>query len=193
MLPLPLFAADPLATPVVATAPAPAPVDMNVSNVDMRVWEPQNQHHPLELHGGPLYWRRVGSSSAQTQQGWEGGFGSGTLVRVRPFVLMATTSLLLRGFDSASYAVSFVQDLSAGLSIGPLEPDIRAGLSMLTVDAFHGNWSAELFSPRIAAGGWLRFGRLGLGAHVFGEYLWRWLGDGNVLDRGLVFSLSLER
>ena len=191
-MPLPLLASD-VAVTAPQPAPAPAPIDMSVSNVDMRAWEPQHQHHTLELHGAPLFWRRVGSADPQTLQGWEGGFGAGTLVRVRPFVLQATTGLTLRAYDSASYAVSFLQELSAGLALGPLEPGLRAGLSMVTVDAFHGNWSAELFSPRIAAGTWLRLGRIGLGVHAFGEYLWRWFGNGSVIDHGVVFTLALER
>jgi len=194
MLPaLPVLADD---AAVLASAPAPprpVPIDQDVSHVDWRIWEPEHQHGTLELHGGPLFWRRVGSERAQSDHGWVGSVGGSTLVRVRPFVMFQTNSLMLRVFDSASYAVSFVQELSAGLVLGPLEPDVRAGFAVVTLDAFHGNWSAELFSPRVAAGAWLRVGRLGIGVHAFGEYLWRWFGDGSVLERGVLFSLSIER
>jgi hypothetical protein len=189
-LPPPVLAADVAAPP--APLP-PVPVDTDISHVTWSTWEPQHEHHPLELHAGPIFWRKRGDRGDDPTQGFEGGVGSSTLVRVRPFVLFSTTELTLRAFDPSSYALSYMQSLSAGLVLGPFEPDLRATLSMATVDVLRGNWSAELFSPRIAAGAWLRIGRLGIGAHVFGEYLWRWLGNGDVLSHGVVFTLTLDR
>jgi hypothetical protein len=189
-LPPPVLAADAAAQggPVAAS-----PIDTDIAHVTWSIWEEEHQHHPLELNAGPIFWRKRGDSAAGMTQGFEGSVGSSTLVRIRPFVLLATTELTLRALDPASYALSYMQSLSAGLVLGPFEPDLRATLSMVTVDVLRGNWSAELFSPRIAAGAWLHLGRLGVGAHVFGEYLWRWLGNGDVIDRGVVFELSFDR
>jgi hypothetical protein len=190
-LPPPVVAAEAPAQP---TAPVPpGPIDTDLAHVTWSLWEVEHQHHPLELGAGPIFWRKRGDRSTSPTQGFEGSVGSSTLVRIRPFVLLATSELTLRGFDPSSYALSFMQSLSAGLTLGLLEPDARATLSMVTVDVFRGNWSAELFSPRIAAGAWLHIGRLGLGAHAFGEYLWRWLGNGDVIAHGVVFELSIDR
>jgi hypothetical protein len=112
-------------------------------------------------------------------------------VRPRPFVIAWGSGFTLRGLDSASFALSYVQYVSVGLSLGPVEPDVQAAFSIATIDVFHGNWSAELFSPRVSAGVWLRLGTLRVGARAFSEYLWRWLGDGDVFVRGALVSLQI--
>jgi hypothetical protein len=195
MLSLPVLAAD-----VAAQAPGPAttaptpppPLDTDLAHVTWSSWESDRQHHPLQLEAGPLWWRKRGTPGDATE-GFEGSVGAGSLVRVYPFALAATTQVLLRGLDSSSYALSYVQTISAALVLGPLEPDLRASLSLATVDVIHGNWSAELLAPRIGAGAWLRFGPVSLGAHAYGEYLWRWLGNGDVISHGVVFTLALGR
>jgi hypothetical protein len=192
--PPPVLAADPAAQGGSAAAGrVDGPMDTDLAHVTWSIWEDQHEHHPLELNAGPIFWRKRGDRATSLTQGFEGSVGTSTLVRVRPFVMFATTELTLRALDSSSYALSYMQSLSAGLVLGPVEPDLRASLSMVTVDVLRGNWSAELLSPRVAAGVWLHIGRLGLGAHAFGEYLWRWLGNGDVIDRGFVFELSFER
>jgi hypothetical protein len=192
-LPPPVLAADVAAQDGSAPAPTPKPVDTDIGHLTWSIWEEDHQHHPLEINAGPIFWRKRGDRYLDPTQGFEGSAGSSTLVRIRPFVLSSTIELTLRALDPSSYALSYMQSLAAGLVLGPFEPDVRATLSMLTVDVLRGNWSAELFAPRIAAGAWLRIGRLGIGAHAFGEYLWRWLGNGDVIDHGVVFELSFER
>jgi hypothetical protein len=169
----------------------PAPKDEDLAHLDMALWRPESQHYAFELGAGPLLWRRVGSADAAERHGFEGGVGTQTAVRPRPFVIAWGSGLTLRVLDSASFALSYLQYVSVGLSIGPVEPDVRAAFSIATIDVFHGNWSAELLSPRVSAGAWLRLGKLRLGAHAFSEYLWRWLGDGNVFVRGAVLSLQI--
>jgi hypothetical protein len=168
----------------------PAPTDEDLAHLDMVLWRPERQHHALELSAGPLSWRRVGSADATDHHGLEVGVGTLTTVRPRPFVIAWGSGLTLRGLDWASFALSYVQFVSVALTLGPIEPDVRAAFSIATLDVFHGNWSAELFSPRASAGAWLRLGRLRVGAHAFSEYLWRWLGDGDVFVRGALVSLE---
>jgi hypothetical protein len=184
---------------IVATLPAgaqeavPAPIDQSLDNFDWSVWRLERQHHALELDLGPIYWRRVGSTSRSLISGFEAGAGSATMVRIKPLVLSSLSEIVFREFDSESYALSYMQHVSAGLALGPFEPEVSVALSLVTVDAFHGNWSGELFVPRTAAGAWMHLGALRLGAHAFGEYLWRWLGNGDVVLRGIAFSLELGR
>jgi hypothetical protein len=97
----------------------------------------------------------------------------------------------LRILDSKSYALSIVQTVRVGLELGPVEPEVGGGFSTFTVDAFHGDFSFEMLSPRASAAVWLHFGGLRLGVEAYGEYLWRWLGDSNYLLRGLEFEVSL--
>jgi hypothetical protein len=170
---------------------APAPLDEDLAHLDMALWRPEHQHYAFELSAGPLLWRRVGSADATGHHGFEGGVGTVTAVRPRPFVISWGSSLTLRALDSKSFALSYAQYVSVALSLGPIEPDVRAGLSIATIDVFHGNWSAELFSPRVSAGMWLRLGKLRVGAHAFSEYLWRWLGDGDVFVRGALLTLQI--
>jgi hypothetical protein len=181
------------ADPTVATriVRPSAPIDEDVTHLDMALWRPESQHYAFELGAGPLLWRRVGSADAAERHGFEGGVGTQTAVRPRPFVIAWGSGLTLRVLDSASFALSYVQYVSVGLSIGPVEPDVRAAFSIATIDVFHGNWSAELLSPRVSAGAWLRLGKLRVGAHAFSEYLWRWLGDGDVFVRGALLSLQI--
>jgi hypothetical protein len=175
------------------SAPAarpPTPVDEDLGHLDTALWRPENQHYAFEASAGPLAWRRVGSAETRDRGGFEGGVGTLTAVRPRPFVIAWGSGLTLRELDAKSFALSYVQYVSLGLSLGPIEPEVRAAFSIATVDVFHGNWSAELFSPRVSTGVWLRLGKLRVGAHAFSEYLWRWLGDGDVFVRGALVSLQ---
>jgi hypothetical protein len=169
----------------------PAPHDEDLAHLDMNLWRAEHRHYAFELSAGPLLWRRVGSVDATSHHGFEGSVGTLTAVRPRPFVIAWGSGLTLRGLDSASFALSYVQWVSVALSLGPIEPDVRAGFSIATVDVFHGNWSAELLSPRVSGGTWLRLGKLRVGAHAFSEYLWRWLGNGDVFVRGALVSLQI--
>ena len=36
-----------------------------------------------------------------------------------------------------------------GVRLGPFEPESRVGFSLITLDAFHSQWSFEMFSPRV--------------------------------------------
>lgn len=158
---------------------------------DMGAWTPERQQTTWELHYAPVWYRPVGSGDPRWPMGFEVGFGARTTTRVLPFLVSWSSEPALRVLDSKSFALSVMQRVFAGLALGPIEPELGAGLSTLTVDVFHGNFSAELFSPRAEAGLWVHLGKVRVGAHAYGEYLWRWLGNRDYLLRGVAFELSL--
>lgn len=90
--------------------------------------------------------------------------------------------------DSLSLTLSRYQ-WQAGPRLGPLEPAVRVGFSLLHVDYGDDGWSFGMFSPRVGAGVWLSLGALKLGVSVFSEYGWRWFGDQSAFVRGLTFEL----
>jgi hypothetical protein len=159
---------------------------------DMGAWTPERQQTSLELHYAPVWYRGRGSANPNWPMGFEVGFGARATTRVLPFLLSWSTQPVFRALDSKSFAFSFLQQVFAGVALGPLEPEVGGGLSMVTVDVFHANFSAEMFSPRVEAGLWFHFRALRVGAHAYSEYLWRWLGDRDYLLRGVAIELALE-
>lgn len=179
---------------VAAPAPAPpppAPPD-RAWHWELKAWSPERQHTSYELEYAPVWYRPVGSSEPSTARGSELAVGVRTVTRTLPFLLSLSMRPTLRILDSQSYALSVVQAVSVGLALGPLEPDVGGGLSTITVDVIRGHWSAELFSPRATAGLWLHFGSFRVGAHAYGEVLWRWFGNDSYLLRGVAFELGAE-
>jgi hypothetical protein len=125
-------------------------------------------------------------------EGFELGAGARVTTVALPFLLSVSIEPFLRVLDSKSYAASILQRVDVGLKLGPVVPEVGGGVSTITVDVVHGNWSAELLSPRAEAGLWLHLGALHIGAHAYGEYLWRWWGNTSFLIRGLDFVLGLD-
>ncbi len=98
----------------------------------------------------------------------------------------------IRVVDWKSYAWSiWVQELATGLKLGPFEPEVRIGASLLTVDVFHADWSFEMLSPRVAAGAAVRLGKIRVDIKAHSEYLWRWFGP-DYLIHGITLGLGLE-
>jgi hypothetical protein len=158
----------------------------------MDAWTPERQQTRYEFQYAPVWYRPTGSADPRWPMGSEFGFGVRTTTRVLPFLVSWSSEPVLRVLDSKSFAFSIVQRVFAGVAIGPIEPEVGGGLSMFTVDVFHANFSAELFSPRAEAGFWVHVSKLRLGAHAYAEYLWRWFGDRNYLMRGVAFEVSIE-
>ena len=151
-------------------------------------WE--HTYQGVELEGAPMTWRRAGASG--TAPGWELSIGSVTESRLDSVFLGGIVRAQFRYFDSQSFAASPLQSMfTTGIRLGPFEPESRVGLSLLTVDVFHGAYSFEMFSPRVEAGFGLRIGRFRASAHVFSEMLWRWWGD-NYFEQGIAFELRFE-
>jgi hypothetical protein len=155
-------------------------------------WSTDRQRTSYEVAYAPVWFRPIGSADPGWARGSEIALGARTVTRAAPFLFSLSTRPALRILDGQSYALSFVQTVSVGLGLGPLEPDVGGGFSTITVDSIHGQWSAELLSPRAAAGAWIHFGSFRLGAHVYGEYLWRWFGNDSYLLRGVSIELGLE-
>jgi hypothetical protein len=99
---------------------------------------------------------------------------------------------MLRAIDSTSFAFSFTHNtFTSGMLFGPIDIHLRVGTSLLTVDSFHADWSAELFSPHAGAGIGLRVGKLALNLEANSEYLWRWFGASYFI-RGISLDFQLE-
>jgi hypothetical protein len=75
----------------------------------------------------------------------------------------------------------------AGPRIGPFEPRVRVGFTLLHLDVGHG-FSFGMFSPRVGLGLWLKLPHSRVGVSAFTEYFWRWVGN----DSAFVHGLSLE-
>ncbi len=158
----------------------------------MAAWSPERQHTTYELHYAPVWYRPIVSASPDWSFGSEVGLGARVSAHVLPFLLTYSTEPALRILDSKSYALSILQRLHVALALGPLEPEVGGGVSTITVDVIHGTGSAELLSPRAEAGLWLHAGSFRVGAHAYGEYLWRWFGNTDYLLRGVTIDLGFE-
>ncbi len=151
-------------------------------------WE--HTYQGVELEGGPMTWRRAGANG--TASGWELSIGSVTESRLDSVFLGGIVRAQFRYFDSQSFAASPLQSMfTSGIRLGAFEPESRVGLSLLTVDVFHGAYSFEMFSPRVEAGFGLRIGSFRASAHIFSEMLWRWWGD-SYFEQGVAFELRFE-
>jgi hypothetical protein len=160
---------------------------------EWRDWSADRQRTSYEVAYAPAWFRPIGSADPGWARGSEIAVGARTVTRTGPFLFSLSVRPTLRILDAQSYVLSFVQTVAVGLALGPLEPDVGGGLSTLTVDSIHGQWSAELLSPRAAAGAWIHMGRFRLGVHAYGEYLWRWFGNDSYLLRGISIELGVER
>lgn len=154
------------------------------------VFDAEHTYAGTELEAGPMWWRKAGSDASSG--GWELSLGVVTETRLGAVFLAGVIRTQFRYFDSKSFALSPIQNLAlVGIRLGPIEPEVRVGFSLVTLDVFHGAYSFEMFSPRVEGGLGLRLGRVRVGAHAFSEYLWRWIGD-SYFEKGLAFELRLE-
>jgi hypothetical protein len=160
---------------------------------DYGAWSPRRQRIAYELEYAPIWSRPVGSGDPEWTRGSELAAGERIITHASPFLLSLTTRGAFRILDGQSYALSLLQTLAVSVALGPLEPDVGGGFSVFTVDAVHGHWSAEALSPRAVAGLWLHFGPFRVGAHAFGEVLWRWWGNDSYLVRGVGIEIGGEQ
>jgi hypothetical protein len=147
---------------------------------------------------GPIWFRQARDRTPdQAQTGFERGggeiaLGQVTTTPVRPFYIMGTQKTLFRVLSARSFSWSlFQQELGGGLILGPFEPEVRFGVSVLTADTIRGDLSAQFFSPRASVGMGLHLGRIRLDIKAHTEYLWRWFGPDYVL-RGLTLGVRLD-
>lgn len=182
--------------------PEPTPessVAPSLARNSVRLFDGRRSRSFYALDLGPIWIRKVddrgpGEARENSERGTgEIAFGMTVLnEQAKPFFLSGVQRTLLRVVDSKSFSWSlFVQDLGGGLQLGPLQPEVRIGLSTLTIDVFHGEWSAQLFSPRVTAGIGLELGKFRLDMKAHSEYLWRWFGP-DYLAHGVTLGLRLE-
>jgi hypothetical protein len=154
------------------------------------IFDYEHTYAGTEAEGGPMWWRKANGNT--TTEGWELSLGVTTETRIGQVFLAGIMRTQFRYFDSKSFALSPLEDMAmVGLRLGPIEPEARVGMSLLTFDVFHGAYSFEMFSPRVEGGLGLRFGRLRIGAHGFSEYLWRWWGT-STFEKGIAFEVRFE-
>jgi hypothetical protein len=78
----------------------------------------------------------------------------------------------------------------AGPRLGPIEPVVRVGLSVMQVGVGKEGPTLGFLSPRVGGGVWLKLSEVRLGFSAFAEYSWRWLGDQSSFVRGLTFEVQ---
>ena len=138
-------------------------------------------------------WRPVGDSRASWQDGLALAWGPTLADDEGPARFTGLVQFEVAMFDPRSYAVALSTNaFEAAARLGLLEPEIRAGFALATVDVIDGQWSGELFSPRAEVGLGVRVGRFRVSLGVQGEYFWRWFGP-SVLERGVVLDLRYEK
>jgi hypothetical protein len=166
------------------------PSRQSLGKGSVAVFDYEHTYAGTELEFAPMWWRRAGSDA--TSGGWEASVGVTTETRIGRVFLAGVIRGQLRYFDSKSFALSPIQNMAmVGIRLGPIEPEARVGMSLVTFDVFHGAYSFEMFSPRVEGGLGLRFGRFRVSAHGFSEYLWRWWGD-SYFEKGVAFEVRLE-
>jgi hypothetical protein len=176
---------EPLST---STETGPVESPRSVKLFDSRRTTPS-----MHLELGPVWYREA----KPTRDDYERGTGE-ILVGVAltthegPFFLSGYQDMHLRVLDSKTFVFSLLTtQMGAGLRVGPFEPEARVGFSILTLDVFHGHYSAEMLSPRVGAGIGIHLGKIRLDIATHSEYLWRWFGP-DYLIRGVSLGLRLD-
>ena len=155
----------------------------------------------FQLDIGPLWSRHTQDETpAQLRENVRRGaplaseiaFGMTFITPAKPFYLFGKQRMILRILDDKSFSWSlFHQDLGGGIMIGPIEPEVGIGLSLLTADIFHAEPSIQLFTPRVQAGIGIHLGAFKVSVMGHAEYLWRWFGP-DYLVRGITLGLRLD-
>lgn len=147
----------------------------------------------VQVDVGPVWYR---PAAASRTQGFERGTGElavgfTTTAPWKPFYLAGHHKLAFRAFDSKSYHTSLTSEMATGVFWGPLEVESRIGLNLVNLGAFHGEWSAELLSPRVAVAAAVHLWRFRVDIQAHSEYLWRWFGT-DYLVRGITLGLRID-
>lgn len=173
--------------------PGEAERPIPVADKTSRLFDSATSKASLQLDLGPIWYRK---QAATGRQGFERGTGeiaAGVVTTAlwKPFYLAGHHKMVFRAFDSKSYHASFSSDLATGVYFGPLELESRFGLNLVNLGAFHGDWSAELLSPRVSVAAALHAGPFRVDIQAHSEYLWRWFGN-DYLVRGVTLGLRLD-
>jgi hypothetical protein len=163
------------------------------SNRSLKLFDQKRTVQGFDIQLGPVWYREAGRTPNDFERGTgELLIGVSITTKWAPFFLTGYQQMHLRAFDSKSFALSILTThMGAGLTLGPIEPEVRIGAGLVTVDVFHGDYSIEALSPRVAAGVGLHLGKIRLDIATHSEYLWRWFGK-DYLIRGVSLGLRLD-
>ncbi|MEZ4260395.1 MAG: hypothetical protein R3B36_15075 [Polyangiaceae bacterium] len=159
----------------------------------VQLFDVRRAERAVELEVGPVWYRKA----EPTREGYERGTGElllgvATTSRWKPFYLSGVQSTHLRVFGSKEASWSLLaSQLGAGIRWGPLEPEVRLGIGLLTADVFNGDYSVQLLTPRVGVGAGLKLGKFKLDIKAHTEYLWRWFGEDYIV-RGVSLGLRLD-
>jgi hypothetical protein len=159
----------------------------------VKLFDSRHVVQSFELDVGKIWYRNVENGREAFHEG-TGEILAGVAITAtwKPFYLTGMQAMHLRAFDAKSFSWTLLgSHLAGGMRIGPLEPEVRIGLGLVTADVFHGEYSAQLLTPRVAAGAGIHVGQIRLDIQTHSEYLWRWFGP-DYLIRGVSVGLRLD-
>ncbi len=142
-----------------------------------------------DLQLGALRYRPWGGG--ETRTGYQLGGGQAMVGRFHAFTIGGVQATQVRWFPDQGFAVAFHYDGWASVALGPVQGEVRVGLTTVGLDRVLGDWSLHGLSPRVGAGISVRAGRLLAGVFAFSEYSWRWMGD-DLRIHGLYLDLRAE-
>jgi hypothetical protein len=167
----------------------------------IKLFDTQRTIPSWEIHAGPLWNRRVQDTTPTTDRrnfshdaplASEIGAGIIQTTPYGPLYLVDVTEMLFRVIDDKSFSWAlFHQELGGGVVLGPLEPDVRVRVGILTADIVHAKPSAQLLTPGVSAGIGFRLGKLRVDGRGNADYLWRWFGADYVV-RSFTIGLRLD-
>lgn len=170
----------------------------NEARQSVRLFDGRRTGFQWELGLGPIWVRKVedeNPAEARANSGYRLGeisFGTATVTPKKPFFIMGVQKTLVRFMGAKSFSWSvFQQDLGGGIRLGPFEPEVRIGLSLLSIDYIQSQFSAQLMSPRTSVGLGLNLGKFRLDIKAHTEYLWRWFGP-DYLSQGITLGFRLD-
>ena len=165
---------------------------IKVADAKSRLFDLSTSTSSIQLDAGPIWYRPQSAGKRGFEYGvGEVALGTVTTARWQPFYLAGHHKVTFRAFDSKSYHASFGSDFATGVYWGPLELESRIGFNLLNVSAFHGEWSADLLSPRVSAAAAVHVWRFRVDIQAHSEYLWRWFGN-DYLVHGVTLGLRLD-
>jgi hypothetical protein len=172
------------------------------STRSVKLFDSDNSQFSWQLDIGPLWNRRVQDTDPVIDRTnfkhgapLAGEIGIGTLYTTTqgPFYLVGHQKTLFRILDDKSFSWAlFHQELGGGIRLGPLEPEARLRLGIMSADIIHAQFSAQLLSPGVAAGLGLRLGQFRVDVQGSVDYLWRWFGPDYVV-RSLTLGLRFDQ
>lgn len=180
------------------TSPAPpATTTAPTSKANVIDREPSFENAPLEVrnqreeYGLQVSKIRSRVSGADPwQHGLDVMLSMGLSPRVPWLRVAGFRGAVFRAFDSKSFSVSpFFQGLEGGVKLGFVELGASFGVSALSVDVAHADWSVGFLQPRTSAVAGLNFRDFHLRAAAFSEYYWRWFGRDSALVQGIGIQL----